>query len=119
MAENPAMSRVTVTARVPEELAARLDARVAAEGTTKQAVVQGLLSKQLDLEERDILDLAETAELLGVSEQLLLTRIARGDFPARRFGGAWRCSRAAVLDWLAGSDQVSRRPAWLRVEQPA
>lgn len=119
MAASTTNNRITVTARVSQELADRLDERVAAEGRTKQSVVQQLLSKQLDLDGRDILDLAETAELLGISEHVLLTRIAQGDFPARRFGDTWRCSRTAVLQWLSGSDEVARRPGWLRVEQPA
>ena len=55
-------------------------------------------------------DLAGAATLLGIAESDLLARIADGDFPARRFGDAWRCSRTAILTWLAGTDPVVSRP---------
>ena len=102
------------------KLAQRIEQRTLAEGRTKQAVIQELLTKQLDGDEREILDLRATAEMLGISERALLERIARGDFPARRFGEEWRCSRGAVLEWLNGTDEISRRGhGWLRGDQPA
>lgn len=106
--------KAAISAKVPVKLAQRIEQRTRAEGRTKQAVIQDLLTKQLDGDERDILDLTATAELLGVSENALLERIAKGDFPARRFGEEWRCSRGAVLEWLNGTDEVSRRHSWLR-----
>ena len=105
--------RMTISAKVPVRLAQRLEQRTVAEGRTKQAVIQELLSKQLEGDEREILDLPATADLLGVSEQALLDRIAKGDFPARRFGEEWRCSRQAVHDWLRGTDEISHRQGWL------
>ncbi len=111
--------RIAISAKVPVRLAQRIDQRTRAEGRTKQAVIQDLLSRQLDGEERDILDLEGTAEMLGVSEHALLDRIAKGDFPARRFGDEWRCSRRAVLEWLNGTDEISRRQGWLLSDRPA
>lgn len=111
--------RIAISTKVPVRLARAIEQRTVAEGKTKQAVISDILSKQLDGDERDIMDLPGTADMLGVSEQALLERIARGDFPARRFGDEWRCSRGAVLDWLNGTDEVSRRQGWLRGERPA
>ena len=111
--------RVAISAKIPVRLAQRIEQRTRAEGRTKQAVIQELISRQLDGEERDILDLEATAELLGISEHALLDRIAKGDFPARRFGDEWRCSRQAVLDWLNGTDEISRRQGWLLADRPA
>ena len=118
MSDQPS-PRIAISAKVPVRLAQRIDQRSRAEGRTKQAVIQDLLSRQLDGEERDILDLEATAELLGISEHALLDRISKGDFPARRFGDEWRCSRQAVLDWLSGTDDVSRRQGWLLADRPA
>jgi excisionase family DNA binding protein len=99
--------------RVPESLAAELAARSRAQGRSKQAVVTELLSGGVDQAAADsavILDLDETASLLGVSPADILERIGDGSFPARRFGSAWRCSRAAVLTWMAGTDPTADHP---------
>jgi hypothetical protein len=111
--------RTALFVRLPAPLLGRLEARIRAEGRTKQSVVEQLLASQLnvavdveatdEIHDDEILDLAGTAALLRVDEGDVLARIAEGDFPARRFGEAWRCSRTAVLAWLAGTDPVGRR----------
>ena len=107
--------RSALFVRLPAPLVGRLDARIRADGRTKQAVVEDLLATQLavdaNVEVRDdeILDLAGVAELLGIGEEDVLARIADGDFPARRFGDQWRCSRTAILTWLAGTDPLTTR----------
>lgn len=108
--------RSALFVRLPAPLASRLDARIEAVGRTKQAVVTDLLAAQLDHEPGDdeILDLAAVAELLRVSEADILARIEVGDFPARRFGQVWRCSRSAVLAWLAGTDPITSTPTGFR-----
>ncbi len=102
--------RAPLFVRLPSSLLGRLDDRIELEGRTKQAVVEDLLATQLDSPADDeILDLAGAADLLRVDATAVLDRIREGDFPARRFGDEWRCSRAAVLAWLAGTDPVSPR----------
>ena len=99
--------------RVPESLASELTARSQAQGRSKQAVVTELLSNGAQPTRADsdvIMDLEETASMLGVSTSDILERIADGDFPARRFGSNWRCSRAAVLTWMAGTDPTADHP---------
>lgn len=99
--------------RLPVPLLGRLDTRIAADGRTKQAVVEDLLASQLGRPTRpddEILDLAEVATMLRVSDAVVLERIAQGDFPARRFGDDWRVSRSAVLAWLHGTDATTDRP---------
>jgi hypothetical protein len=106
--------RAALFVRLPSQLASRLDAQVEAAGRSKQAVVSDLLAAQLDVHvgtmDEEVLDLAETAALLRVDESEVLRRIGNGDFPARRLGDSWRCSRAAVLTWLAGTDPLTPRP---------
>lgn len=115
MTESMPDSRAALFVRLPTQLATRLDEHIRMAGRTKQAVVEELLSAKLavdaDVEVRDdeILDLAGVAALLGVDEAAVLDRIRQGDFPARRFGDRWRCSRSAVLAWLAGTDPVNAR----------
>jgi len=95
--------------RLSVPLLSDLDARIELDGRTKQAVVEDLLSQQLQSPDRpddDILDLAGVAAMLRVDERAVLDRIAESDFPARRLGGQWRVSRTAVIAWLHGSDPV-------------
>ena len=108
-------SRAALFVRLPTSLLSRLDARIAADGRTKQAVVEDLLASQLPVVtdaaplDDEILDLPAVAALLRVDEADVLARIAEGDFPARRFGSAGRCARGAVLTWLTGTDPVTPR----------
>jgi excisionase family DNA binding protein len=105
--------RAALFVRLPSVLAAELDARVESAGRSKQAVVTEMLTAQLDVQlgaaPDDVLDLAQTAALLKISDDELMARIAAGDFPARRLGDHWRCSRTAVIAWLAGSDPLAPR----------
>lgn len=102
--------------RLSTPLLTELEARIEVDGRTKQAVVEDLLTQQLQAppgESVDVVDLAAVAALLGVGERDVLDRIAVGDFPARRFGDQWRFSRAAVTAWLHGTDPVGdRRPGF-------
>jgi predicted DNA-binding transcriptional regulator AlpA len=106
--------REALFVRLPSRLASQLDAHIQSDGRTKQAVVTDLLATQLeaptDHDDDEILDLKAVAALLRVSESDVLARVADGNFPARRFGEAWRCSRNAVIVWLAGTDPVTQRP---------
>ena len=104
--------RAPLFVRLPATLLTELDARIEVDGRTKQAVVEDLLSQQLQAppnEPVEVLDLAGVAALLDVADHDVLDRIAAGDFPARRFGDQWRFSRAAVTAWLHGSDPVVDR----------
>ena len=51
----------------------------------------------------EVLTAAEAAELLQVEEADLLALAERGELPGRRIGDAWRFSRAALLTWLAAA----------------
>jgi excisionase family DNA binding protein len=111
--------RAPLFVRLPAPLLVELDARIEVDGRTKQAVVEDLLTQQLQappsdvVDAVDVVDLASVAELLGVSERDVLDRIALGDFPARRFGDRWRCSRTAIAAWLHGTDPIDdRRPGF-------
>jgi excisionase family DNA binding protein len=50
--------------------------------------------------ERPVLSVAETAELLGVSEWLVLQQISRGELPHKRCGRRIVLSRERLLAWL-------------------
>jgi excisionase family DNA binding protein len=50
-----------------------------------------------------VLDAEQAAELLSVPAADLIELAERGELPGRRIGAAWRFSRQALLDWLAGS----------------
>ncbi|HEX6022165.1 MAG TPA: helix-turn-helix domain-containing protein [Solirubrobacter sp.] len=51
----------------------------------------------------EVLDVAQAAELLAVDETAITELAEQGELPGRRIGGAWRFSRRALLDWLAGT----------------
>ena len=54
---------------------------------------------------KDVLDVQEAADLLGVSVWTVRDAANKGELPARKVGRAWRFSRQALLDWLKGGDR--------------
>ena len=44
----------------------------------------------------DVISLAQAAELCGVSQMVVLKRIARGDIVARKMGGTWIVSKESA-----------------------
>jgi excisionase family DNA binding protein len=57
--------------------------------------------------EREILNIDEAAELLGVSVKTFNKVLHSQDLPARKIGREWKFSRAALIAWV-GSGQSSR-----------
>jgi excisionase family DNA binding protein len=61
----------------------------------------------------EVLDVRETAVLLGLPEEVVINEAAKGNLPGRRIGGQWRFSHAGVLAWLraadAGTDDTQAR----------
>jgi excisionase family DNA binding protein len=101
--------RVPLFVRLPREQAAALERLTHETGRRKQHIVSELLADRLEVDRigpgearsRDVLTLAEVAQLLRVPVEQVRTRAERGDLPGRRFGEDWRFARAAVLAWLA------------------
>ena len=53
---------------------------------------------------REVLTVADAAELLQVETEVVERLAADGELPGRRIGEQWRFTRQAILDWLsAGS----------------
>ncbi|HZS20577.1 MAG TPA: helix-turn-helix domain-containing protein [Pseudonocardiaceae bacterium] len=123
MTPSPEPTRA-VYARVPPQVADKLDRAAARLGLSKRDVLATLVSDHLDLEGENVawhprptprtriisgelhdavLDLTEAAELLRVSENDLSALAESGEIPGRRIGGAWRFSREALLNWLGRS----------------
>jgi excisionase family DNA binding protein len=59
-------------------------------------------------ERREVLNVEEAAELLGVSAWTVRDLAHRGELPARKIGRAWRFSRLALLDYVADGTQRER-----------
>ena len=57
--------------------------------------------------EREILNIDEAAELLGVSVKTFNKVLHSEDLPARKIGREWKFSRAALVAWV-GSGKSSR-----------
>ena len=49
---------------------------------------------------RDILNIDEAAELLGVSVKTFNKVLHSEDMPARKIGREWKFSRRALIDWV-------------------
>jgi excisionase family DNA binding protein len=49
----------------------------------------------------EVLDAAQAAELLAVEQAAIVELAESGELPGRKIGGAWRFSRAALLEWLS------------------
>ncbi len=54
---------------------------------------------------KEVLDVEEAAELLGVSVWTVRDAASKGELPGRKVGRAWRFSRQALLDWLGEGDR--------------
>lgn len=54
---------------------------------------------------KEVLDVQEAANLLGVSVWTVRDAANKGELPARKVGRAWRFSRQALLEWLKGGDR--------------
>lgn len=52
--------------------------------------------------DQDVIDLDAAAALLAVHRVTLRRLACSGRIPSRKVGRAWRFSRQAILDWLAG-----------------
>jgi excisionase family DNA binding protein len=52
-------------------------------------------------EEREVMTLADVAELLQSDDDSVAALAESGELPGRRIGDEWRFARRAVLDWLA------------------
>lgn len=50
--------------------------------------------------ERDILNIDEAAELLGVSIKTFNKVLHNENMPARKIGREWKFSRQALIDWV-------------------
>jgi len=111
--------RVPLYVRLPAAQVAAIDEIVRATGVRKQQVVSDMISDRLAVGRiettdtpqpaaREVLTIAEAAELLRVWPALVESRIADGGIPARRFGDEWRISRRALMEWLAGGDVATR-----------
>lgn len=62
-------------------------------------------------QERLVLSVADAAELLGVSQWLVLQQVGRGAIPHKRVGRRILFPRAVFLAWLESTDsEPSHRP---------
>jgi excisionase family DNA binding protein len=50
---------------------------------------------------REVLTVAEAAELLAVEADTILALAEQGELPGRKIGSEWRFARRGLLDWLA------------------
>jgi excisionase family DNA binding protein len=57
---------------------------------------------------KEVLNVEEAAELLGVSVWTVREEAHAGHLPARKVGRAWRFSRQALLEHLRGSPDTPR-----------
>jgi excisionase family DNA binding protein len=100
--------------RLPIADADRLNAVAASTGKSKRQLVSEAVRDHLDDGElavgrialreapSEVMTLAQAAQLLQLDEPQVEESAKRGELPARRIGGEWRFSRAAVLAWLGG-----------------
>lgn len=61
------------------------------------------------MENKEVLNADEAAELLGVSPWTVREQAKAGKIPGRKIGKEWRFSRTALLEFLRSTHQ--QRPA--------
>lgn len=106
------LTRVPLYVRLATDASRRLERAAEVLGKSKRQIVEEALSAHLDdqgLEvgrtalwntPPEVLTLKEAAAMLRVSRMDLEEAAAAGRVPARRIGGKWRFTRAALLAWL-------------------
>jgi excisionase family DNA binding protein len=52
------------------------------------------------VEQRDILDIEQAAELLGISVKTFNKVLHSQDMPGRKIGREWKFSRQALIEWV-------------------
>jgi excisionase family DNA binding protein len=53
----------------------------------------------------EVMNIAQTAELLQLEAKVVLELAEAGKLPGRKLGKEWRFSRTAVIAWLAGPER--------------
>ena len=75
-----------------------------------------------DIQQEEVLTLAEAASFLRVSEEDLTALLAEGAIPAQKIGSEWRFLKRALADWLRYGSLFSREfrgfPAPWMLEYP-
>ncbi len=101
--------------RLPAPAAEQLDRIAQSKGASKREIVTRLiLGDDLAVGQHDfhphrepsVLTLSQAAELLQIDEPTIVQLAEKGALPGRRLGDQWRFSRSAVLDWLAGGQEL-------------
>ena len=64
--------------------------------------------------DKDILDVAGAAAVLGVSARTIYNLARKGDIPATRVGREWRFARRNLIAWVANGSQADQLAAALR-----
>jgi excisionase family DNA binding protein len=109
-----AEDRVPMFVRLPRDQAVALDRLVGSTGRPKQQVVSELLADHLGVGRvefsesagnEEVLTLEEAAALLRLPTDAVQASAIAGELPGRAFGDVWRFSRAAVMAWLAGTEE--------------
>jgi excisionase family DNA binding protein len=123
--------RTPLYVRIPQSHADKLDRAAFEMKVPKQEIVAGLVESMrippgftrrrtevvevdeglsvgrasfLPAEPREVLTLADAAELLDVEEEIVRTMAEAGDLPGRKLGDEWRFARGGLLAWLAGEE---------------
>jgi excisionase family DNA binding protein len=64
--------------------------------------------------DKDILDVAGAAVVLGVSVRTIYNLARKGDIPATRVGREWRFARKNLIAWVANGSQADQVATVLR-----
>lgn len=67
------------------------------------------------MDERDILNMRQACELLGLSRGTLLKHLHAGNLPGRKLGRVWLLSRRQLIEWV---EQGSRKQHARRKPRP-
>jgi excisionase family DNA binding protein len=123
--------RTPLYVRIPQSQAEKLDRAAFELKVPKQDLVAGLVAEMkfapgftrrrtevvevdeglsvgrasfLPAEPREVLTLADAAELLQVERDVVNAMAEAGELPGRKLGDEWRFSRAALIAWLGGEE---------------
>jgi excisionase family DNA binding protein len=74
-------------------------------------------------EQREVMDIRQAADYLGISADTLYKYASEGFVPAFKLGNRWRFKRSRLNDWMdqqsSGGNMPARMPAKSAEEKPA
>ncbi len=109
-------SETALYVKIPSAAGEKLDRAAEALGVHKKDLVAGLVDRYVEPtmamgtysfqphDPPEVLSAEQAAQFLQIEEKLVIELAEKGSLPGRKLGKQWRFSRAALVEWLGGTE---------------